>query len=61
MCKALIKKPFFDGPGFSAGDDYIEQCAKGKVPTGNLSTWVWVANNRHITKTLSDLSNFHEL
>ncbi len=61
MCKSLIKQPFFDGPNFSAGDEYIDQCAKGKVKTGNLSTWVWVANNRHITKTLSDLSSFFDL
>lgn len=59
MCRALIKKPFFDGPDFSEGDSYIEQCAKGKCPTGNLSTWVWVATNRHITKSVADLANFH--
>jgi Beta protein len=59
MCEELIKKEFFDGPEFSAGDEYIYECAKGRVTTGNLSTWVWVATNRHITKTVSDLASFH--
>jgi hypothetical protein len=61
MCKKLVKKDFFDGADFSEGDAYIEQCAKGEVPTGNLSTWVWVATNRHITKSVFDLSSFHGL
>jgi hypothetical protein len=61
MCAELVEKEFFDGRDFSAGDEYIEDCAQGSVPTGNLSTWVWVATNRHITKTVSDLSSFHGL
>jgi hypothetical protein len=61
MCKTLVKRPFFDGPDYSAADAYIHQCAKGTAPTGNLSTWVWVATNRHITKTVADLASFHEL
>jgi Beta protein len=59
MCQALIDEDFFDGGDFSAGDKYIEDCANGDVPTGNLSTWVWVATNRHITKTVVDLASFH--
>ena len=59
MCAELITKDFFDGSDFSAGDEYIFECAHGRVTTGNLSTWVWVATNRHITKTVFDLANFH--
>ncbi len=59
MCQGLVEEDFFDGGEFSAGDKYIEDCANGDVPTGNLSTWVWVATNRHIRKTVSDLANFH--
>jgi hypothetical protein len=61
MCDTLKRQSFFDGRPFSAGDEYIEDCAAGTVPTGNLSTWVWVATNRHLTKVVSDLAIFHGL
>jgi hypothetical protein len=36
---------------------YQHLCAAGKVPTGNLSTWVWVSTNRHLTKVTDDLAS----
>jgi hypothetical protein len=59
MCATLIKQPYCDKATFSDADAYIRQCAVGDVPTGNLSTWVWVSNNRHITKVVADLASFH--
>jgi len=61
LCKQLMAQPYFDGRGYSAGDDYIADCAAGTVPTGNLTTWVWVSTNRHLTKVVSDLAIFHGL
>lgn len=57
MCADLVRLPYFSGPTFSAADDYIAQCAAGTVPTGNLSTWVWVSTNRHLTKVVDDLAS----
>jgi hypothetical protein len=59
MCAKLIRKPFFSGRAFSEADRYIEDCAKGKEKTGNLSTWVWVATNRHLTKVVHDLASLY--
>jgi hypothetical protein len=59
MCEKLIRKPFYSGRTFSEADRYIYDCAKGKEKTGNLSTWVWVATNRHITKVISDLASLY--
>lgn len=35
--------------------------AAGTVTTGNLSTWVWVSTNRHLTKVVDDLASAHAL
>lgn len=59
MCRRLIKKPFFAGRDFSEGDRYIEDCAKGREKTGNLSTWVWVATNHHVSKVVQDLATLY--
>lgn len=59
MSDAITKKAFFDGAGFSDGDRYIAECAAGTETTGNLTTWVWVSSNRHITRVVADLSTFH--
>jgi hypothetical protein len=61
MCANLIAQPFFSGSHFSAGDAYIADCAAGRANTGNLSTWVWVSTNRHLTKVVDDLATAHGL
>jgi hypothetical protein len=61
MCATLVAQPHFSGAGYSAGDDHIEGCAAGMVATGNLSTWVWVSTNRHLTKVVDDLATLHVL
>jgi hypothetical protein len=61
LCQELTAQPYFDGPGYSAGDDYIAGCAAGTERTGNLTTWVWVSTNRHLTKVTTDLAIFHGL
>ena len=59
LCKRIVSEKYFDGAGFSAADEYILKCARGDAPTGNLTTWVWVATNRHLSKVVDDLAKFH--
>lgn len=61
MCATLVAQAYFSGAGFSAGDAHIAACAAGTVATGNLSTWVWVSTNRHLTKVVADLASLHGL
>jgi hypothetical protein len=56
LCRALAGLPSFDGPDFSAGDQYILDCAEARVSAGNLKTWVWVAVNRHVERVVHDLA-----
>lgn len=58
LCDTLTKQPYFDGAGASEADDYIAKCAAGTASTGNLSTWVWVATNRHLTLVPTELASF---
>jgi hypothetical protein len=59
MCDVITRQTFFDGAAFSDGDRYIAECAAGTETTGNLTTWVWVSSNRHITRVVADISTFH--
>lgn len=59
LCQTLMAQPYFNGLGYSVGDDYIAACAQGTVATGNLTTWVWVSTNRHLTKVVNDLATFY--
>lgn len=59
MCRDLTGQPWFDGRDFSAGDRYIADCADGEAKTGNLTTWAWVAANRHISRASADLANLY--
>lgn len=61
MCTTLVAQPYFSGPAYSAADAYIVECAAGAAATGNLSTWVWVSTNCHLTKVVDDLANLHGL
>ena len=61
MCQLLMQQPYFSGAGYSAGDAYIADCAAGRAATGNLSTWVWVSTNRHLTKVAADLATLHAI
>lgn len=59
MCQKLIETPYYRGENFSSGDKYIHDCSNGTVKTGNLSTWVKVSVNQHLTKVVADLSNLY--
>lgn len=38
----------YQGPAFSDGDKYIDNCADAIVGSGNLGTWVFVDMNHHV-------------
>ena len=59
FCRDLISTSVFSGKGFSAGDEFIVECAAGARNPGNLSTWRWVGTNHHLEKVSSDLSSLH--
>jgi hypothetical protein len=59
ICKDLSDKDVFAGVGFSPGDKYIEECARGVAKTGNLTTWRWVGTNHHLTTVVADLSSLY--
>jgi hypothetical protein len=60
MCAELSRQSYFGIGAASRADAYIADCARGDAPTGNLSTWVWVATNRHLTRVVDDLARLHD-
>lgn len=58
-CKTVMSSGRYCGPGYSAGDAYIDGCASGTEGTGNLTTWRWVGTNHHLEKVVTDVANFY--
>jgi len=57
MCQALVQRPEFLGAGFSAGDQYIVNCAQNIATQGNSKTWKRVGTNHHITFVANQVAN----
>ncbi len=58
LCQSVVASHSYEGPGFSQGDNYIYDCARGAASTGNLTTWRWVGTNHHLEKVVRDLASF---
>ncbi len=56
LSRALIDSPAFYGPGYSWGDQFITECAGGKVGTGNATSWRKVGTNHHLTVVARQIS-----
>lgn len=56
LSRQVIGHTAYSGPSFSWGDEYIEQCAEGKVGTGNTTTWRRVGTNHHVTLVARQVS-----
>jgi hypothetical protein len=59
ICRELIQRPEYSGPGFSWGDWYIDECANERVGTGNLTTWRKVGTSHHlacVTRQIASLA-----
>jgi hypothetical protein len=57
MCQALVQRPEFLGANFSAGDQYIADCAANVASQGNSGTWKRVGTNHHITFVAGQVAN----
>lgn len=55
-CDHIVGSGKFRGPGFSSGDEYIQECAKKTKGPSNQPWWKFVAINHHIMHVLDDLS-----
>jgi|GEM_PF-5767206 hypothetical protein len=49
LAAQVIGDQVYRGPGYSAGDKYIDDCANNRVGTGNLQKWVTVGTTQHVT------------
>lgn len=59
LCKALVKRPEYQGGGFSWGDQYISDCAEGVSGPGNATTWRRVGTSHHLTLVAREIANLH--
>ena len=53
----VVKSGLFRGPSFSAGDDYIDKCAKKTVGPSNQTRWKWIGINHHITQVIGEVAS----
>lgn len=52
----LVTKPYYAGPTYSWGDQYIQDCVDGREPPSSAQRWVKVTQNHHFTMMLNLLS-----
>lgn len=57
LAAGLITQPEYEGSAFSWGDNYIDECAKKSVGSGNNTTWRKVANNHHFQKVVTQIAS----
>ena len=57
LAQNVVQNPAFSGAGFSAGDEYIAQCAARNTGPGNLETWRQVGTSHHITFAARQIAN----
>ncbi len=58
-CNHILSSGHYMGVKFSYGDKYIQDCAVGKVGTGNVGVWKKVGFNHHMTFVVEELASFH--
>lgn len=58
LCAQLIADTRYLGPTFSAGDKFIDACARGG-PTSNAEAWRKAAVNHHITHAVRQLASLN--
>jgi len=60
LCDDVVKSGVFRGAAFSAGDDYIDKCAKKSVGPSNQTRWKSVAINHHIMQVIGEVASLGE-
>jgi hypothetical protein len=58
LSKKLVESDYFLGKDYAWGDMYIEQCALRQVKSGNLTTWIAVDTNHHLTLVGAQIASF---
>lgn len=61
LSRKVMDFPDYRGTSYSWGDDYLDKCWKEGVGTGNLTTWITVDTNHHLTlvgEQISTLCDF---
>jgi hypothetical protein len=53
----IVADMVYSGPAFSHGDQYVHDCANNVGGTGNLTTWVTVATNHHMTFVVRQIAS----
>jgi len=61
LSKLLTQQPEYKGATYSWGDKRINDASEGIGTPGNLTTWISVEANHHITLVVDQLSSFGEL
>lgn len=56
VSRKIIASGFFAGDTFSAGDEFIADCAAGRCSLGSASEWRNANMNHHITRVVIDLA-----
>lgn len=56
LCRILVRRPDYAGPGFSWGDGYISDCAEDDEGPGNPMTWRAVGTSHHITMVVRQIA-----
>lgn len=56
VAQSIVASGFFDGELFSAGDEFIADCAANRCSLGGASEWRKANMNRHFTKVIVDLA-----
>jgi hypothetical protein len=57
LCDEVVNSGLFRGPTFSAGDDYIDRCAKKAVGPSNQTRWKTVGINHHIMQVIGEVAS----
>lgn len=60
LSEKIIKSECFLGADYSYGDDYILRCANKIAKSGNLTTWIGVDTNHHITLVGEQIANYDD-
>lgn len=56
VSRKIVDSGFFAGEAFSAGDEFIADCAAGRCSLGSASEWRRANMNHHITRVIVDLA-----
>lgn len=60
LAKLVATSNEYMGEEYCSGNAYISKCAAKKVGTGNLTTWIEVDVNNHITLTAEQFAILHD-